>query len=113
MPLLEPVDAVALPSPRPLAFTPAGLPVSLRPHLQEYTLEDLDPERHAALVIERTLAWGNLPELRWLFQRYGRERLAAWVRASGWYGLPRRRFKYWVCFFEITDYQHRERVWPH
>jgi hypothetical protein len=96
-----------------LAFTSTGIPITLRPHFQEYTLEDLDPQRHAALIIERALAWGNLPELRWLFQRYPREQLAEWVRASGWYSLPRRRLKYWLCFFEISDYRRGERLWPH
>jgi hypothetical protein len=61
-----------------LKRTPAGIPVSLRPFFQEYVLEDLDPERSAFTVIERTLAWGDLSELRWLFARYGRERLAGW-----------------------------------
>jgi hypothetical protein len=93
--------------------TPAGIPVALRPHFQEYVLESLDPQRHASLVIERTLAWGNLPELRWLFQHYPYEQVAEWVRSSGWYGLPRRRLKYWLCFFEITEYKHGERIWPH
>ena len=96
-----------------LEQTPAGIPVSLRPFLQEYALEDLDPERSAFTVIERTLAWGDLPELRWLFARYGPERLAEWVRQAGWYCLPRRRLKYWLCFFELTDYRHGERLWPH
>jgi len=59
-----------------LELTPAGIPVSLRPFFQEYVLENLEPERSAFTVIERTLAWGRLPELRWLFARYEPERLA-------------------------------------
>ena len=96
-----------------LERTPAGIPVSLRPFFQEYVLEDLDPERSAFTVIERTLAWGDLPELRWLFARYGQERLAEWVRQAGWYLLPRRRFAFWRCFFDLDDYRHGNRVWPH
>ena len=96
-----------------LERTPAGIPVSLRPFFQEYVLEDLDPQRSAFTVIERTLAWGDLPDLRWLFARYGRERLAEWVRLAGWRCLPRRRLKYWLCFFELSVYQRGERVWPH
>ena len=96
-----------------LEQTPAGIPVSLRPVFQEYVLEDLDPERSAFTVIERTLAWGGLAELRWLFARYGRERLAEWVRQAGWRLLPRRRLKHWLCFFELSDYQRGERIWPH
>jgi hypothetical protein len=93
--------------------TPAGIPVSLRLFFQEYVLEDLDPERSAFTVIERTLAWGEVPELRWLFTRYGPERLAEWLRQAGWRCLPRRRLKYWLCFFEMTDYHGGERIWPH
>jgi hypothetical protein len=72
-----------------LEGTAAGIPVSRRPFFQEYTLEDLDPERSAFTVIERTLAWGDLPELRWLFAQYPLERLAEWAHHAGWYLLPR------------------------
>jgi hypothetical protein len=96
-----------------LELTPAGIPVSLRPFFQEYVLENLDPERSAFTVIERTLAWGRLPELRWLFARYESTRLAEWVRQFGWRCLSRQRLKYWLCFFEITDYCRGERIWPH
>jgi hypothetical protein len=96
-----------------LERTAAGIPVSLRPFFQEYQFEDLDPERSAFTVIERTLAWGDVPELRWLFGQYGEERLAEWVVQSGWYCLPRRRFKSWLCFFDLSEVRHGERIWPH
>ena len=97
----------------PLVLTPAGIPVRLRPFFQEYELERLDPEQSAFTVIERTLAWGEVPELRWLFSRYGRERLKEFVRKYGWRVLPRRRFKFWVCFFGLSRYEQGERIWPH
>ncbi len=50
------------------------IPRTLAQFFQEYTFENLDAERDAELVIERTLAWGNREELRWLFARYGRAR---------------------------------------
>jgi len=96
-----------------LELTPAGIPESLRPFFQEYVLENLDPERSAFTVIERTLAWGGPPELRWIFARYEPERLTKWVRQFGWRCLPRQRLKYWLCFFELTDYRRGERIWPH
>jgi hypothetical protein len=52
------------------------IPRSLALFFQEYTFEKLDAERDVELVIERTLAWGNRAELRWLFARYGRGRVA-------------------------------------
>ncbi len=96
-----------------LELTPAGIPVSLRPFFQEYVLENLDPERSAFTVIERTLAWGGVPELRWLFACYEPERLAEWVRQLGWRGLSRQRLKYWLRFFEITEYHSGQRIWPY
>lgn len=111
-PLLRQVSSMATVEPE-LERTRLGIPLSLRPFFQEYVLEDLDPERSAFTVIERTLAWGDLLELRWLFARYGRERLAEWVRQAGWRCLPRRRLKYWLGFFELRDYRHSERIWPH
>jgi hypothetical protein len=107
-------DAERLPmSERAVEETRGGIPSSLRPLFQEYVLEELDPRQNAFLVIERTLAWGDVAELRWLFATYGRERLSEWVRTSGWYLLPRRRFLYWCHFFGLHDYQHRERIWAH
>ena len=107
-------EAERLPvSERAVGKTRAGIPSSLRPLFQEYVLEELDPRQNAFLIIERTLAWGDVAELKWLFATYGRERLAEWVRTSGWYLLPRRRFLYWRHFFGLHDYQHRERIWAH
>ena len=96
-----------------IELTSGGIPTSLRPFFQEYVLEEIDPDRSAFTVIERTLAWGDVPELRWLFARYGRDRLAEWVRKAGWRFLPRRRLKYWIYFFELNDYRSGERMWPH
>ncbi len=92
---------------------PESIPVTLKPYFQEYVFENLDPERDAFIVIERALAWGDVPELRWLFARYTRERLAAWVQQAGWRCLPQRRFKYWQFFFDLDEATTGSRVWPH
>ncbi len=96
-----------------LLLTPRGIPTSLRPFFQEYTLEELDPQRDAFTVLERTLAWGNLPELQWLFKTYGVGRVREWVQQYGWYGLPRRRLKLWLCILGIRQYRQGARIWPH
>ncbi len=96
-----------------LLLTPLGIPVKLRPYFQEYILEDLDPVRDSFTVIERTLAWGDIAELRWLFKQYGPDRLGRWVQQYGWYGLPRRRLKLWLCVLHIHDYRQGQRIWPH
>jgi hypothetical protein len=97
-----------------LVLAPNGIPVSLRPYLQEYTLEKLDPERDAFTIIERTLALGCQPEVQWLFARYGRERVREWVRQTGMGLLSRRRFRLWVNYLDVRDYRQRRRgAWPY
>jgi hypothetical protein len=98
---------------QPLEFTPNGIPVPLRPYFQEYVLENLDPERDAFTVMDRTLGWGGIPELRWLLRRYDGQQIRAFVQKFGWRLLPRRRFKFWVLFFQLDDYHVGERIWPH
>lgn len=97
-----------------MVLAPNGIPVSLRPCFQEYTLEKLDPERDAFTIIERTLALGCQPEIQWLFARYGRERVREWVRQAGTGRLSRRRFCLWVNYLDIRDYRQRRRgAWPY
>ena len=72
----------------PLALTPRGIPLSLRPFFQDYTLEEVDPAADAFTVIERTLAWGNHQELAWLFRRYRREQVVDAAREAGWWRIP-------------------------
>lgn len=93
------------------------IPETLAPFFQEYIFANLDAQRDAALVMERTLAFGNRDESRWLFACYGRERVADWVRRKGWGFLPKRRFNYWCLMLDVIDPQKRrgwqDRVWPH
>ncbi len=96
-----------------MEFTPTGLPRSLQFAFQEYDLEMLDPHEHAFTVIERTLAYGNRAELRWLFAQYGLEHLAAWVREAGWQRLPRHRLTLWASYFDLSNLPKRKGVWPH
>ncbi len=92
-----------------MVLAPNGIPVSLLPCFQEYTLEKLDSERDAFTVIERTLALGYQPEIQWLFARYGRERVHDWVRQAGTGRLSRRRFRLWLNYLGIRDYRQRRR----
>ena len=97
--------------------TSQNIPRSLAPFFQEYDLEKLDPHQHWELIVERTLAYGNRQELRWLFRRYGEPAIADWVRRMGWRRLPRRRFNLWCVLLEI-EAPHKpplweQRIWPH
>ena len=95
--------------------TPAGIPRSLAPCFQEYDLERLEPQAHSALIIERTLAFGDRRELCWLFERYGKNALREWVRESGARHLPWRRYNLWCVLLELPPAQRAERrgVWPY
>ena len=97
--------------------TSRGIPRSLAPFFQEYDLDRLDPDQHWELVVERTLAYGNRQELRWLFRRYGWSRVADWVQRMGWRRLPKRRFNLWCVLLEIEAPKKprlgEQRIWPH
>ncbi len=94
-------------------YTTRGIPRSLRLAFQEYDIEQLDPEEHAFTVIERALTWGNREETRWLFDRYGPERLAAWVRSAGWRALPLDRLALWAAYFDLQNLPKRRGIWPY
>lgn len=96
-----------------MELTTTGMPRSLQFAFQEYDLEKLDLDQHAFTIIERTLAYGNRAEARWLFAQYGRERLAAWLREAGWRRLSRRRLTFWVSYFDLGQLPKRKGVWPH
>ncbi len=91
----------------PLTFTPNGIPTSLRPYLQEYTLEKLDPVSGEHVLIERSLEYGGRRELRWLFKQYGRKRIAGWVRDFGHSFLDPIDFTYWSVVLEVDEYRIR------
>jgi len=81
----------------------AQIPSTLAVFFQEYTFENLDVTRDWELIVERTLAWGNRGELRWMFDRYGRERVADWVKRRGAFRLPRRQLAAWKAILEIPE----------
>jgi len=86
-----------------LTLTEYGIPVSLRPFFQEYQLEDLDPERDNATIIERTLRYGNRAELRWLFNHYPESVIADWVRRWGEHALPARHLSFWRLLLHVDS----------
>lgn len=86
-----------------LPSTERGIPRSLAPFFQEYNLDELDPDRAAATIIERTLRYGNRAELRWLFSRYPRPLIADWVRRWGRYGLPAPHLAFWRLLLDVED----------
>lgn len=97
--------------------TAEGIPYSLAPCFQEYNLDELSLTAHSDLVIERVLARGNRQELRWLFGRYGRAQIEAWVRQFGLRRLPRRRYNLWCVLLElpraVPSRSKESRIWQH
>lgn len=86
-----------------ILYTEHGIPRSLTPFFQEYDLDELDPEKAAATIIERTLRYGNRAELRWLFRRYPEDKIADWICRWGRYGLPAPHLAFWRLFLHLED----------
>lgn len=97
--------------------TAAGIPRSLTPCFQEYDIERLDPAQHGDLIIERVLAYGNRRELRWLFDLYGRTRIADWVQRLGARRLSWRRYNLWCVLLDLPSARRprseEQQIWPH
>lgn len=69
----------------------------------EYDFATMNPEDHAGVIIERILERGSWEQVRWLFARYGEERIAAWVRRHGFRLLSKRSFALWRLVLGIAD----------
>ena len=84
---------------------PFDIPSSLAPFFQEYDLAQLDVERSAATIIERTLRFGNREELRWLFRRYPRTTITTWVTQWGHFVLPKHHLAFWRLVLDLDSYE--------
>jgi len=77
------------------------IPASLTPFFQEYDFEKLDLSAAAPLIIERTLQFGNRPEIHWLFTQYSRAQIGDWVRKYAKERLPDPHNTFWRILLEI------------
>lgn len=68
------------------------LPESVRELFWEGLDEDLDPDLHAEYIAIRVLERGDEPAVRWLLQRYGRDRVAAVIESGR---LRPRQAEFW------------------
>lgn len=80
-----------------------AIPPTLAPFFQEYDLAQLNPQRDANTIIERTLRYGTRAELRWLFAAYPRVEIAEWVQKWGVYGLPAPHLAFWRLVLGLTE----------
>ncbi|MCG3212546.1 MAG: hypothetical protein FOGNACKC_06216 [Anaerolineae bacterium] len=95
--------------------TAAGIPYSLRPCFQEYDIDQLDPQQHRDLIIERTLAYGNRQEVRWLLETYSRARIVGWLETLGGHRLTWRRYNLWCVLLNMPPARRPTgaRIWPY
>ena len=96
--------------------TKSEIPSSTAPFFQEYRFDDLNAERHQRLVMERILAYGNRPEIRWVFKRYGRPAIEQWLQEDGCYMLPKYRYNFYCVILGLQPVEHpraKKRIWPH
>jgi hypothetical protein len=77
------------------------IPVTLAPFFQEYDLAQLNPERDADTIIERTLQFGNRAEIHWLFTQYSRAQIADWFQKYAQERLPEPHNTFWRIILEI------------
>jgi hypothetical protein len=89
------------------------IPASAAAFFQEYDFAHLDAHQHAALIIERILAYGNRDEVRWLLETYGREQVRGWIEEQGVKRLSWRRLHLWCFVFDIPISEKPQRIWPH
>lgn len=81
------------------------IPEGLWPHFQEYDPAQLDLERDADLIIQRTLEFGTWDEVRWLFTEIGRQRINTFLRKRGERLLSPVAFNYWRRLLGIKKWQ--------
>lgn len=92
---------------------PASIPPSSFPFFQEYIPTELDVQQHAALIIERILAYGNRAEVRWLIDTYDRGPIQDWLKAMGSQRLPWRRYHLWCQVFHLPMKDKPVHIWPY
>ena len=83
----------------------AEIPAGLWPYFQEYDPATLHLERDSALIIQRTLEFGDWQETRWLFRLYGAKRIRSFLRQHGERWLPPTVFNYWRKLLKIGHWR--------
>lgn len=79
----------------------AEIPISTRWLFPEYNFDLMTAEEFFPVIVERILNRGSWAEIRWLLNRYERERIAAWVQRHGYRRLDKRALHYWCWMLGI------------
>ncbi|MBU0510394.1 MAG: hypothetical protein KKD28_00125 [Chloroflexi bacterium] len=64
-------------------------------------MNQLDLERSAATIIERTLQYGNRAEIGWLFSVYTRDQVVSWIKDWGNIALPEPHLTFWKLVLDL------------
>lgn len=62
--------------------------------------KELDEKEHAPFIIRRVLSRGDVPDVRWILKRYGRDTVASAARSDR--DLDDRSRNFWTRFFDDT-----------
>jgi hypothetical protein len=89
----------------PVNLAPNGLPTTSKWLFPEYEFGKMNPDDYAGVVMERILEKGNWAEVKWLFNHYGKARLAGWVRRHGFRLLSPRSFALWRLALDVKKYR--------
>ena len=77
------------------------------PIFRNYQIDTIDPEKHIDLIVKTTLVHGTWPQILWLFEYYGADRLGKVFR-DDFYGireLPEPVVNLWgLLFLSDSDY---------
>ncbi|HIE53138.1 MAG TPA: hypothetical protein EYP85_15410 [Armatimonadetes bacterium] len=77
----------------------SSIPESLHRYFWDVKAETLDADRYAQFVMERLLEYGDEEALRWLYKRFGRQRIREVVCHSR--RLSRRTANFWRLLLDI------------
>ena len=88
----------------PIEIASNELPKTSEWLFAEYDFAHMNPEQYAGVVIERILERGTWGEVNWLFDHYGEDRLAAWVREHGFRLLSPRSFALCRLVLDVRDF---------
>lgn len=96
------------------------LPEFLRPLFWDTNFDRLRIPGHERYIIERVLEYGDVPEVRWMMQRFPREQIVETLRLSR--GLSRKSARFWSLILDVPPEQMRcltafsrqqpGRIWP-
>jgi len=81
----------------------AEIPASTRWLFPEYNFDRMNAEEFFPVIVERILNRGSWAEIRWLLDRYEKDRIAAWVQRHGYRRLDKRALHYWCWMLGIRE----------